>query len=76
MLYLDAYTGDVLRFAPYAQSSLGHKAYFWTLSWHTGLVGGLFGPALQVSGALALLFLAWSGVSSFVRRSLRKARRT
>jgi len=76
VLYLDAYTGDVLRFTPYAQSSLGHKAYFWTLSWHTGLVGGLFGPALQVSGALALLFLAWSGVTSFVRRSLRKARRT
>jgi uncharacterized iron-regulated membrane protein len=75
VLFLDAYTGDVLRFTPYRQSSLGHKAYFWTLSWHTGMVGGLAGPFILVTGSLALLFLAWSGLSSFVRRSLR-ARRT
>ena len=74
-LFLDAYTGEVLRFTPYAQSSLGHKAYFWTLSWHTGMVGGVVGPFILLSGALALLFLAWSGLSSFVRRALRPAPR-
>jgi vanillate O-demethylase ferredoxin subunit len=73
-LYLDAYTGEVLRFIPYAQSSLGNKACSWTLSWHTGMVGGLVGPAILASGALALIFLAWSGLSSFLRRALRSAR--
>lgn len=75
LLFLDAYTGEALRFVPYAQSSLGHKAYFWTLSWHTGMVGGVAGPFVLLSGALALLFLAWSGLSSFVRRALRPAAR-
>ena len=74
MLFLDAYDGGVLRFTPYARSSLGHQAYFWTLSWHTGMVGGVVGPAILVSGALALLFLAYTGVSSFLRRALRVAR--
>ena len=74
LLFLDAYSGRVLRFTPYAQSSLGHKAYFWTLSWHTGMVAGIAGPAILVSGALALMFLAWSGLSSFFRRALRAAR--
>lgn len=73
MLFLDAYSGDVLRFTPYAQSSLGHKAYFWTLSWHTGLVGGFAGPLVLISGALALIFLAWSGLSGFLRRALQAA---
>jgi len=74
MLFLDAYSGRVLRFTPYAQSSLGHRAYFWTLSWHTGMVGGFAGPLVLISGALALIFLAWSGLGSFLRRSLRPAR--
>ena len=74
LLFLDAYSGRTLRFTPYAQSSLGHRAYFWTLSWHTGMVGGVAGPAILISGALALLFLAWSGLSSFLRRTFRGAR--
>ena len=36
MLFLDAYTNEVLRFTPYARSSFGRKLYFWMLSWHTG----------------------------------------
>ncbi len=74
MLFLDAYSGEVLRFTPYAQSSLGHRAYFWTLSWHTGMVGGFAGPLVLISGALALIVLAYSGVTSFLRRALRPAR--
>jgi vanillate O-demethylase ferredoxin subunit len=61
MLFLDAYSGEVLRFRPYAQSSLGHKAYFWTLSWHTGMLGGIGGPLILISGALALIFLGLVG---------------
>jgi len=74
LLFLDAYSGRVLRFIPYEQSSPGHRAYFWTLSWHTGMVAGVAGPAILVSGALALMFLAWSGVTSFLRRTFRGAR--
>lgn len=70
LLFLDAYSGEVLRFVPYAQSSLGHRIYFWTLSWHTGMVGGLAGPLVLVTGALALIYLAWTGITSMVRRSL------
>ena len=70
MLFLDAYSGNVVRFTPYAESSLGHRAYFWTLSWHTGMVGGIVGPLVLISGAVALMFLAWTGVTSFVRRVL------
>jgi len=74
MLFLDAYSGEVLRFTPYAQSSLGHEAYCWTLSGHTGMVGGIGGPLILISGALALIFIAWTGVSGFVRRVLSPAR--
>jgi vanillate O-demethylase ferredoxin subunit len=73
MLFLDAYTGNVLRFTPYAQSSLGHKLYFWTLSWHTGQVGGLFGPVVLLLGALSVPVLAYTGASSYVRRKFRKS---
>ena len=71
MLFLDAYTDKVLRFTPYAQSSLGHKVYFWTLSWHTGEVGGLFGPFVLLLGALSVPVLAYTGASSYLRRKFR-----
>jgi len=47
-----AYSGEVLRFTPYAQSSLGHQACLWTLSWHTGMVGGIVRPADHLRRAL------------------------
>ena len=72
MLFLDAWSNQVLRFTPYAQSSLGLKVYFWTLSMHTGQIGGLFGPLVLITGALAMLTLAYTGISSFLRRRLKK----
>ena len=72
MLFLDAFSDQVLRFTPYAQSSPGHKAYFWTLSLHTGQVGGWFGPLVLITGALAMLTLAYTGIGSFLRRRLKK----
>lgn len=73
MLYLDAYTGNVLRFVPYAKSSAGHKLYFWALSWHTGAVGGVFGQLLLLLGALSVPVLAYTGMRNFMRRARRAA---
>lgn len=73
MLFMDAYTGKVLRFTPYVQSSLGHKLYFWMLSWHTGLVGGLLGKLLLMFGALCVPVLAYTGIRNYVRRLKRPA---
>jgi vanillate O-demethylase ferredoxin subunit len=73
MLFLDAYTGEVLRFVPYSESSLGHKLYFWALSWHTGAVGGVFGQLLLLFGALAVPVLAYTGIRNFLRRGQRPA---
>jgi vanillate O-demethylase ferredoxin subunit len=68
MLFLDASTDRVLRFTPYAQSTFGTRLYFWTLSWHTGQVGGVYGPFVLLTGALALLVLAWTGTATWLRR--------
>jgi ferredoxin-NADP reductase len=77
MLYLDPYTGKVLRFTPYAQSSPGNKLYFWMLAWHMGQVGGRIGsllaPIVLLFGALSIPVLAYTGASSYVRRKFRSA---
>lgn len=72
-LYLDSGTGAALRFEPYATSSTGNKLYFWMLSWHNGLVGGLAGQCLMLFGLLGVPLLGYTGISSFLRRSLRRA---
>jgi vanillate O-demethylase ferredoxin subunit len=72
LLDLDAYSGAVLRFAPYATSSLGHRLYFWTLSLHTGHVGGPAGQLLLMFGALCIPVLAYSGIGGYLRRRRRR----
>ena len=67
-LFIDGSNGTVLSFVPYAQSSAGHRLYFWLLSIHTGRVGGLAGQLALLSGALAVPALAIFGVMSFWRR--------
>ena len=75
MIYLDPYTGKVVKFTPYAQSSAGQKLYFWMLSWHMGQLGGQTGgrlfPAVLMLGALGVPFLAYTGVGSYLRRRFR-----
>ncbi|CAL8481324.1 PepSY domain-containing protein [Caballeronia sp. S22] len=71
MLFMDAYTGKVLRFVPYAKGSFGHKVYFWALSWHTGEVGGVFGKLLLLFAALSVPVLAYTGLRNFLRRKQR-----
>jgi uncharacterized iron-regulated membrane protein len=70
MLYLDAHDGHVLGFTPYEDASAGTKAFLWTLSWHTGEIGGLVGPLILIVGALGLAFLGYSGITSYLRRRL------
>ena len=80
MLYLDPYTDKVLRHVPYAQSSAGHKLYFWMLSWHMGMVGGnatsALMPIVLIFGALGVPVLAYTGTSSYLRRRFRRATET
>jgi ferredoxin-NADP reductase len=72
MVYLDPYTDKVIKFIPYEKASLGHKLYFWMLSWHMGLVGGQAGhvivPFLLLFGALGVPYLAYTGATSYIRR--------
>lgn len=70
-LNLDAYTGKVLSYTPYAENTLGHKLYFWTLSLHSGEVGGLAGQLILLCGALSVPVLAYTGFSSYLRRRKR-----
>jgi ferredoxin-NADP reductase len=67
-LYLDAYTGNVLKFIPYAQSPAGLKIYFWLVSLHTGAVGGVAVQLLFLLGMLGVPVMAYTGFSSYLRR--------
>ncbi|RQZ10224.1 flavodoxin reductase [Burkholderia sp. Bp9031] len=69
MLFIDAYTGKVLRFVPYEQSSVGFRLYFWMLSWHTGQYGGVLAQLLLLLGALTVPVLGYTGIRNFVRRT-------
>jgi ferredoxin-NADP reductase len=71
-LYLDAYSGKVLSYTPYRTSSTGNKLYFWMLSVHTGLIGGVVGQLLLLTGCLAVLVLAYTGIGTFIRRQARQ----
>ncbi|SFH67921.1 vanillate O-demethylase ferredoxin subunit [Collimonas sp. OK307] len=71
MLYLDAYSGKTLKYIPYADSSLGSKLYFWTLSLHTGHIGGPVVQLLLMAAALSVPFLAYTGIATWLRRRKR-----
>ena len=72
--YLDAFSGKVLRFEPYAPSGAGNKIYRWANSIHTGEVGGVFGQVLLFAGILCIPVLGYTGVSSYLRRRLAESR--
>ena len=72
-LYLDAYTGEVLKFTPYAQSSLGLKVYWLLVPLHTGEIGGVFVQLLFFLGMLGVPVLAYTGFNSYLRRRFRAA---
>lgn len=66
-LSLDAYSGAVLHFAPYAEASRGHKLFLWLIALHTGLLGGVGGQLLLMLAALSVPVLAFAGLSSYLR---------
>ena len=67
LLYLDTYTGEVLSFRPYASSSFGSRVMAWGLAIHKGEVGPVAQVVLLI-GALGVPVLAYTGISSYVRR--------
>ncbi len=67
-IYMDPYTGDVMRFEPYATSSAGNKAYRWLASLHMGQIGGVPGQLLLFAGVLGLPVLGYTGIASYLRR--------
>ena len=67
-LLLDPVSGEVLRFVPYAQSSLGNKIYAWGVAIHLGQAGGWVGSLITFAGALTMPVLAYSGIASWLRR--------
>ena len=67
-LYVNPYDNSVLKFTPYKENTIGFKIYFWTLSWHTGRFGGIIGKLILLSGALGLMFLAYTGTTSYLKK--------
>jgi ferredoxin-NADP reductase len=73
-LYLDAYSGAVLRRAPYAtRTPMGRKVYLYLLALHSGLVGGLPAQLLLLAACLGVPVQVYSGFSPYLRRKLRKS---
>jgi ferredoxin-NADP reductase len=72
-LYLDPYTGSVLRRSPYSESTpRGRKIYLYLLALHSGLVGGLPYQLLLFVAALGLPVMLYSGLSPYLRRKRRE----
>ena len=71
-LYLDAYSGKILSYTPYAKMGLGSKIYFWMLSIHTGDVGGLASQMIRCAAALGALVLGYTGMTAYLRRQSRR----
>lgn len=71
LVNLDAYTGEVLLFQPYATSSAGNKVYRWLASLHMGYIGGLAGRIALFLGVMAVPVLGYTGIRSYLRRRVR-----
>ncbi|RDK03534.1 PepSY domain-containing protein [Paraburkholderia lacunae] len=69
---LDASTGKVLRFTPYAENSLGHRIYLTALALHYGWLSGGFMQVLQLIGMLSVPVLACAGIGSYLRGKRRR----
>ena len=74
-LFLDGFTGAVLRSSPYAQESAGSRFYLWLLPIHLGEIGGWAGRIAVTAGAAGAAFLSLTGFWLYYRRKLRPLRR-
>lgn len=68
-LELDPHDGRVVRFEPYAGSSLANKVMAWGVAIHAGQAGVPAQMAVLVGG-LGILVLGYTGLSSYIRRRL------
>ncbi len=73
-LKIDAVTGMLSDIVRYRDASIGAKVYYYMLSFHTGELGGVLGQLLIAAGALGLIVLGYTGLSSYLRRKWRQAR--
>lgn len=67
-IFLDAYSGAVLRTTPYDESTRGVKFYLAAMSFHFGQFGGFLGRFILLAGTLAVPVLAITGVAMFLQR--------
>ncbi len=75
-LTLNPTTAEVVKWEPYAASSLGRKARTWARFLHTGEAGRLPGQIIAGLASLGGSFLVWTGLSLAWRRfSAWRARR-
>ncbi|MBS0480473.1 MAG: PepSY domain-containing protein [Proteobacteria bacterium] len=73
-VYADAATGTIARYTPYDQLPAGQRAYQWILGLHQGAVGGLAGQLLSLAATLAIVYLGYSGVKSYVQKRIGRPR--
>ena len=62
----------VVRYIPFAQASAGYRLYYWMLSLHTAVTGGILMQLLLLFATLSVPVLGWTGVASYLRRRARR----
>ena len=67
-LTLDRGTGEVVRWEPYANNSLGRRMRSWLRFAHTGEVYGLIGQTIAALASLGGALLVYTGLSLALRR--------
>ena len=73
-LVLNASTGVVLKWEPFADQNLGRRLRAWVRPLHTGEAGGITGQAVAGVASAGSTLLVWTGVALAWRR-LRSSRR-
>jgi uncharacterized iron-regulated membrane protein len=73
-LVLNASTGEVVKWEPFAGQNLGRRLRAWVRPLHTGEAGGITGQAVAALASGGATVLVWTGLSLAWRR-LRNARR-
>jgi uncharacterized iron-regulated membrane protein len=71
-VWFEPATARVLRFTPYAQATTGFRVYYWMLSLHTAVTGGIAVQVILLVGTLSVPVLAYTGVASYLRRKSRR----
>jgi uncharacterized iron-regulated membrane protein len=69
-LFVDAYSGDVLRSQPYNKKSAGERFFLLSRPLHNGKVGGLVGRLMMLGGLLCLMGLVVTGAWLYYRRKI------